>query len=1011
MAGTSTKLPGNRQEQDDQHNPSQQDYDAKFNDIVNANNLRDLEGGKGETSDEPSSKGEATTATDNQDDVRDKEKAAAGWSSSVTPSARNNNDPRYRREDMIAAIRKKGPLGLILAVFLGGGGIFSFLMAPGLGIVQFKEIMVQDLNDQLTATTLRSEALLRAKLKGLQPRASICTSAVKIRCQMTTMSSKQVAKFKDAGFEMETKTVRKFGIKRQQMVTMSYTLKEGPLAGTKMEIKDPHDLSRLTREHLEIRSATLTAYNPKFAGFSDFVAKKVFSKLRTDKTQKVRGNTEEERQQSIQDAVAGVDVDIADPPKVYQTEEVTETDEDGNETTRERRYIVEDGERVYQDEDADRFNRLEEERTRAYTSIAADAERSRTGGSAAKGVIGKIGRGLSITGAVDTACTLYNTARALAATAKILRAIQFAQLFVLIANVADRIKAGVAGPGEVATVGAALAAIDTNKTIMDEQSITGSNNGQITAKERPNPDYGKNAYDSEGYHASAYNDAEQLSARAALFTVGGGLTGTLTKVMDTIDEVVPGDRKDIRSACKVVQSWWMRTIGLLAGIVSAVGTFGVSTVVSASVSLAIGFALPYIQAALADTIAGKAVDKNTKGKDMGNGGFSGASVLMSKIGLARGMQPGHKKQLRDFQLAAQKVEDDYVAVETYEARKTPFDVMNQYSFLGSAVRTVNPILLKSTASVSAALINLPTLLTTAAASAIPNANAASGFNEKRYEQCTTDAGYNELHITPDLTCVPRLQMSKEALAMSTEAALNYMLKNEHINDEGEAKSEVYKKWLEQCTEREAGLGETTSDDAVSGEDIGENCVYIINEKGDIDPAKKDLIDHFGAYFMNFGQNKDMDGETQTNGTGTQQPTGKWQNPAGSEKYQISSPYGPRSSGFHDGIDMAYHGDFFSACDGTIKSIGNKGDVNTGVTGTTNIITIDCGGGITTKYMHYYVRELDDKTKVGATVTAGQRLGITGNQGNSFGIHLHYQIEQAGKTIDPQPFMKKQGVTL
>jgi|GEM_PF-1071048 len=1006
MAGT-TKTPSTRQEQDAANNPSQQHYDEKFNQIAdgyqsNAQDLQDIENYANAGYDDDGAK-QDKSPTKNQDDVRSKEESGAGWSNSVSAN-KKDNDPSYRKADIIAGIRKKGPLGLLLALFLGGGGVFSFLLAPGIGIVQFKEIMTQDLNDQLAATTRRSDALLYAKLKSLQPKASICTTKVKIRCKMTTMSTKQVAKFKDAGFEMETKTVRKFGIKRQQVVSMSYTMKEGPDAGKKFDIKDPADLTRLTRQHVEIRSAVRTAYNPKFSGFSDAVAKKVFAKLKTDKTQKVTGQTEEERQQAIQEAVAGVDVDLADPPKVYEVEEVTETDEDGNETTRERRYIEEDGRRIYQDTDPDLYNSLEEERSRVYTNVTDGADGARDGaGSAAKGVIGKIGKAVSITGAIDTACTIYNTARAVAAMSKILRAIQLAQFFMVIANVADRIKAGVAEPGEVALVGGMLASIDTNKTITDEQSVTGFNNNKLIAKERPNPYYGKSAYDSEGYRAAAYNDSSKLTARASLYTVGGGLTGTLTKVMDTVDDIIPGSRQDLRSACKTVQSWWMRTIGLVAGLVSAIGSFGVSTAVTAGLSLALGFAMPFLEAAMADMIAGKVVGKDTKGVDAGNVGFSGGSVIMTKMAAARGMQPGNIDQLKNYKLTAQEVQNEYIAMETYEARKTPFDVMNQYSFLGSAVRTVNPIVLKSTASISGALINIPTLLGAAVSSVIPNANAASGFNEDRFKQCTTDAGYNELGINPDLTCVPRYYTSKEAMNMKTETAIDYMYNNGHINEEGDPKSDVYKKWIEQCAEREAGLGETTSDDAVSDEDIGRDCIATNDTK--------DRLDHFTAYYMNLGQNEDMDGETQTNGAGTQKATGKWANPAGDNNYQISSPFGPRSSGFHDGIDLAYKGDFFSACDGTIKAVGNKGDFNTGVSGTTNILTIDCGGGITTKYMHYFFKELDGKVKVGATVVAGDRLGITNNQGNSFGTHLHYQVEQGGKTIDPAPFMKKQGVTL
>lgn len=47
-------------------------------------------------------------------------------------------------------------------------------------------------------------------------------------------------------------------------------------------------------------------------------------------------------------------------------------------------------------------------------------------------------------------------------------------------------------------------------------------------------------------------------------------------------------------------------------------------------------------------------------------------------------------------------------------------------------------------------------------------------------------------------------------------------------------------------------------------------------------------------------------------------------------------------------------------------------------------------------------------KVGELVRKGQVIGLLGNTGRSTGSHLHLQVEQDGKTVDPLPLMRRAG---
>lgn len=957
----------------DLYRQEQSAYDREFGDIAN---------GYGKTGDD-SQENAHIAKTKNIDATKAREQAGGGWTNNFSGGSTGKQSLTSR----LKGFRKKGPMGAIIGVLVGGGGIFGMLLTPGIGIVQLKEVLTKDLNDQVAAMDVRTMHVFRAKLKSLKAGGAICSKGVKIRCKFTTMSKRQIQRFRNAGFEVETERTKPFG--RQRITSM--TARDGT------KINDPGDLNRLARENVAIRSDLRRVFNPKFVGLSDSIAKKVFHRWNTDKTRKVSGNTDEERDKSVTNATAGEKVGLS--PDGYRT------DEDG------RNYVYdENGNKVYESgegSDPDKFKEISEEKAENLKGIQEKVDESRAGSRAVGGMFKSLGKGFSLTGGLDTACTMYNLARAVSAAAKITRAMQLVQFFMVFAVTADRIKAGDAEPKEVEYVGEKLAAVDTQKTVTNEDSIKSiSQEGEITTEAVPNPHYGENAYDSEGYEAAAYDDAPILPASALQFAVGGALSGKLASVLDKIVDKI-GGRENVRSTCHIVQSWWARTAGLVAGIVSAAGSFGATFFISAGASLLVGFAQPFLEAALADIVAGNVVNADTEGVDAGNAAFAGGGALLGSMAQHRGMQPASAEEFEDYSLVAQRVQNSYVAVETYEARDTPFDVMNQYSFLGSAVRKINPAVMQSSASVSAALINIPSILGTAFASIVPHANADQTFNPERFSRCN-DEGYRELGIDADVFCNPRYYMSDRALNMPTEEALNWMLEHDHITDDGEPKSDEYKDWLKNCVNRTAGWGETESDDNVGDADIGLYCV---------DDEHKERNMYFGVFYMDLGISEAMDnGVTDENdGAGTTEATGDWINPAGGASYDISSKFGPRvlngELDKHKGVDLkiAEGTDFVAACSGTIKSVGHYGHYSGH--SPTNVITIDCGSGITTKYMHYYTEDLASGTKVGEHVSAGTVLAKVGEQGHAFGAHLHFQVEQNGHPIDPMTFMKKMGVQL
>lgn len=124
-------------------------------------------------------------------------------------------------------------------------------------------------------------------------------------------------------------------------------------------------------------------------------------------------------------------------------------------------------------------------------------------------------------------------------------------------------------------------------------------------------------------------------------------------------------------------------------------------------------------------------------------------------------------------------------------------------------------------------------------------------------------------------------------------------------------------------------------------------------------------------------------------------TGQFANPCPGAV--ISSPFGYREfdGSFHKGIDLAAPEGTptYAAADGTVIIAGWSDSAG-------NWVVINHGNGLTTKYMHHSALAVS----AGETVVKGQQIGYVGNTGNSFGAHLHFQVEVNGVAVDPMGYL-------
>ena len=111
---------------------------------------------------------------------------------------------------------------------------------------------------------------------------------------------------------------------------------------------------------------------------------------------------------------------------------------------------------------------------------------------------------------------------------------------------------------------------------------------------------------------------------------------------------------------------------------------------------------------------------------------------------------------------------------------------------------------------------------------------------------------------------------------------------------------------------------------------------------------------------------------------------------------ISSAYGSRGSGWHNGVD-------FAAPRGTPIYATRSGTVTKAVSLTYsygNHVVINHGDGFSSLYAHmdYFV------VSAGQYVSQGQLIGYVGSTGNSTGNHLHFTIFYNGSDVNPMNYL-------
>lgn len=881
---------------------------------------------------------------------------------------------------------KKGPLIAGIITLIGGGSLLYTILAPGFALSQLVETFTKDLNSSLAGMDRTHMQLMRTKLK--QTTAGSC-GKVKIACRFKTVNiEKTRSAYKTMGIEVEFDANEGFGKGRGRITKMTY---KNPLKpGDVVTINSAEEFTDRMREHPHFRTAVINARSPKFLTLKNGPTMKFLAKIKTNYAKKLTGKTPKELDGELEKATSS-------KLQLGSKNLTPHKDENGNETGK---MVDEDG-KLYTPEEAAAIKDTKAKITAAPTSSS---------------VVKNISKGVLITGAADTACSVYNASRAVSFAAKVARKAETIRYFMIFANTYSAMKKDDATPEQVEYLSKKITEVDLREKVADERKLSVLSSSD-TLPMITNPNYRKSGLDAAFYKQSAYQDVPRLDISSQRFMAGGGLTGTLDSVNQTIASLLgTNSPKELTERCGIIQNPVVRGGSLVVGILVGLGSFGTSTAISIAGSAALAFAMPYLISQLGDIVAGRVTGPELAGVDAVNAIGVGASGMFNGVARQQGMIPLSPEKMVEYQNANRQVEVAYEADERRLASHEPFNVHNRFSFIGSLGRQLLPVhhTLQHTDGVRI-IAALPTLFAQTGQAILPSAHAlqSAKIKPERYQQCN-DETYKEMNVAADSSCNLLFGLPKEAMDADPVEVAEWMAANGEIDpesDTGEPKDNEqewnYKKFLEDCVNQEPGAHENPEESPDNGyacaapENFEKNWRYA---KYTVSKTWNDTLD---------GDTPGLDG-TDSEGFGSGQQgevsADGWAYPTTKDGI-VTSPFGMRGGQPHNGLDIAQPGSalnkpIFAARDGKVIASGPASGFGNWI-----VIQHEVDGK---RYDSVYGHMFDDGVfvKLGDSVKAGQEIGKIGNNGQSTGPHLHFEIWDGGhrnfgggSAIDPAPIIR------
>lgn len=742
--------------------------------------------------------------------VRQAEEApAADW-------ATNFKDNKGFGKSKINVVKKGGPMGLILGLLLGGGGLIGFFGGPGLLIVNMAETLTNKFDYQLTSMNIRTNKVLNAKISNTTK--GICTP-IKINCRYSTFSNKEIANFKKAGIDVSLDDTSKTIVGRNKVTNFQFEGK--PIA--------PADFAKTVRENSSFNAAVKQGYNPKFAGFADKIFAKIEAKLKISKADPFSesNTTDAEHLKKLELDTANGQGDTLTQHKVGELV-------DPNCTQNCVKYTAAD---IAAEQNASAIGSAANDINSSDTKATSTAMDNLAKDGA--GVASKATSVVKVTGLVDNACAVYGMIKAVSIGAKVIRAAQLARFAMTILTTASMIKSGDAKPADVAFIGTML-----TKTVSSKPS----NGNTFTTK---------SATDSSGYqYAEGYRSG--IDAAATPYMTGGGFGGELSSVTDTVLSII-GGKKNADKTCKVNNNLFVQGGSFLTGIALMIIPGG-QAIEAAKIASQVAFtaatfaAQILLPSMLADMAAGKLVDQNTFGEAAGNALTSGTGKIMADASLGGGNAPLKVAQAQNLTALNNQVQEEYAVLD--RQTHSPLDASNPNTLLGSIYSKFIPVLYGGDGSVTSKIGGIASIVGGTLSNLFPQAKATT---TESFSECQ-DQEYRAIGLATDPFCNPVSGIPATYLT-SDPVAVNNRLEAAGLIDPttGDPTGD-YTTFISECIDRTEPFGSTGSDSSASD---GSSCFLADGSTAlsAADQTKADMYVHYVDQRILDGMENGYDSQT------------------------------------------------------------------------------------------------------------------------------------------------------
>lgn len=664
-------------------------------------------------------------------------------------------------------IKKLGPLAGIIVTIVAIIAFIAAIAGSSLLFIQGKALLGVALDTAAPVMTLRTQKMLAYKLDAVKNGfAESADGKCNARCKFGTISDTMLRNLQANDFKVET----------EKKVGGRYVIKSLTFPGEVNPIKTGAEMTKAINEP-RLAAMFNKVFSSKTAYFMNSRFGTTLRNLGLDKLSKVSGDTKAKVIASWRKFMGLPGESAAVDPSVKKAAQ----------------------ERA-------RSGRLKP----AFDAL--DRASARVSGSAANGIA--------------AACTGYNASKGVTLaikTAKIAAASAFAMVFL---NLADQLAANAnPSPETVEFVANQYTQADTRKTITNSDGSVTDNayynkTGMDSAALKANTDGGdpgtlsgqdeRSSMSPTGGFAKALSDMTSLVITGAVTLL---VAHSLCVAAPTVGLVVQCADQILEVLALVIETAGVAVFG---GAAVCLGKLVVTTVVAAVV---LGTVISAGTNSLVDDDLA-AFDENTVGPPNGALLSNGASRIYTNKAYSYGLKAGNAEQIKKFTLNTAPIKSQIAAVEQYEARATPFDITNQYSFLGSVAKSLNVTAFSSNTSLMSKVNVITSIIPSAFASLTTGAHAATGVLDAdakaaRYSHCT-DPAINALGAGCDSFGNESAVMDETALYADIDPVLNYMVSNKYITEDLKTvKNSDYERWIVNCSNRTEPIGETSAsiDDA------------------------------------------------------------------------------------------------------------------------------------------------------------------------------------------------------